>query len=490
MPRKSQEGGNGVYREPKTRILKPQEPKIKLPARASAWYLLSSGVTKGVGFIVTPIFTRLISGEAYGKIILYMTLLGGASLICSAFNSGSAIYRGLQLSEGEQESFLRAALTLSVCVSSLISLLLFTFSPFLELKRVFYIPLSLQLLCDGIIGIMMSRARFYYKYKTVVAVNLISSVLPAIITVWALKTRDFGYPVRIYSLLFVSICIAAFSLWWILSRGKAEPGRRKIKTAFKFALPLLPHSVSSAVTSQADKIIISSVMGAGALAKYSVVYSMGSVLQFVVTAVGSALSPWIIRRLRAEEQRKISELIAPMTLGYCALSLCLVGAAPEVLRILAPEEYFDALPALLPIALSTPFYFISTVATVGIAYSGRIKESVFISLSDAVLCIILNYMLIGRLGYFGAGLSLLICQTVNASLGIALLPKEIGHRMIGIKKTAMAILLSIPVGIVISELRESLIGRGIMLIIPAFMLIYCLIKAKELVLEKGRKIGA
>ena len=62
--------------------------------------------------------------------------------------------------------------------------------------------------------------------------------------------------------------------------------------------------------------------------------------------------------------------------------------------------------------------------------------------------------------------------------------------MIGIKKTAMAILLSIPVGIVISELRESLIGRGIMLIIPAFMLIYCLIKAKELVLEKGRKIGA
>ena len=76
---------------------------IKIPAKASVWYLAASALSKGVGIITTPIFTRLLSGEDYGGFALYMTLLGGASLICSAFNSGSAIYKGLNKNENKKD---------------------------------------------------------------------------------------------------------------------------------------------------------------------------------------------------------------------------------------------------------------------------------------------------------------------------------------------------------------------------------------------------
>ena len=448
------------------------------------WYILTSAVTKGIGVITTPIFTRLLSGEEYGGFALYMTLLGGASVICSAFNSGSALYKGLKENETEKESYLRATLLSSTLFSLLICLLLFTFSPFLELKLVFYIPLSLQLLCDGITAVFLSSARFYYKYRAVAAVGIISAALPPLISVGLLTRSELGYSVRIYSLLLVSIFVALYSLMRLLKYKGLTDKKIFLKEAAKNSLPMLPHSISSALTAQADKLIISSLLGTVALGKYSVVYSIGSALLFIVNAIGSALSPWIIRRLKANEKEKIATLVQPMTLGFCALMLCLIAIAPEAMSILAPRDYFEAFPALLPIALSTPFYFLSTVATVGIVYSGQTSYSLIISTVSAIGSVILNYTLTSVCGYFGAGLAVMICQAVSAVLGISLLYKTKASGMISSRGAAILILASIPLAALISSLEKYLIYRGLTLIIPAAMLFYCLTKAKKLVLEK------
>ena len=177
-----------------------------------------------------------------------------------------------------------------------------------------------------------------------------------------------------------------------------------------------------------------------------------------------------------------------MTLGYSALGLCLIAAAPEALAILAPSDYFEAFPALLPIALSTPFYFLSTVSTVGIVYSGKTKYSLCISAVSALTCVILNYTLIGKWSYLGAGLAFLICQAVSAALGIILLSRSGLSEMIDKRKTLIALLISLPFGIVISSLSGNIWARAAMLIVPAVMLLYCLFKAWPLVVEKGRKI--
>ncbi len=464
---------------------KSKKMSVKIPARASVWYLAVSVITKGIGVLTTPFFTRLLDGEAYGNFALYMTLLGVGSVICSAFNSGSAMYRGLEKSADKKGAYLRSSLAVSAAVSLLFCLLLFAFSPFLELNPIHFLPLSLQLLCDGTTAVLLSSERYYYKYKTVAAVSIISAGLPPALSIGILLWLGGGYAVRIYSLLLVSAGVALFSLRRIIRRGEAEG--LMLTEAVRFSLPMLPHTLSTAVTAQADKLIINLVMGAEALGKYSVIFSMGIVLQFIVNAIGSALSPWIIRRLEAGEGRRIAELVTPMTLGYSALVLCLMAIAPEALAVLAPPEYLQAFPALLPIALSTPFFFLSTVATVGIVHSGKAGYSLLISTAGGLTCVILNYMLIGKLGYLGAGLAFLICQVLLAALSTALLKATGGRDMISIKKVALPLLISMPIGVIIYMLRGSLLARAAMLMIPAFMLLYCLKQAKDLIIEKGGK---
>ena len=252
--------------------MRKKEPTlaIKLPARATLWYLGVSVITKGTGILTTPIFTRILSSEDYGSFALYMSLIGVGSVICSAVSSGSAVYKGMSKSRENVGEYLRAVLLLTLSFSILICLLLFAFSSFFRLKRIFYLPLSLQLLCDGVTALMLSADKFRYKYKTVAAVSLISAVLPPVLSVVLLVNTDFGYTVRIFSLLLVSLGVAVFSLIRIMKASSDGQTRIRtssamIKRAAGYTRPMLPHAISSAVTSQADKLIISSLMGAAAL---------------------------------------------------------------------------------------------------------------------------------------------------------------------------------------------------------------------------------
>ena len=466
--------------------IKEVAKRIKLPARASIYYLVASAVGKAVSFVITPFATRLLDKEDFGQFSLYMAILGGVSVLCSALTSSSAIYKGLKKNEKSKEEYLRSVLGVNIVFSLFICLLLLAFMPYLKLKRFLLIPMAIQILCDGIIAISMSAKRFDYKYRTVALVSVISAVLPPVMAILILQRWGGGYRVRIYCLLLVSLFLAAYSLTKLFKGGVIMRSAH-IKEIIRSSSALLPHSLSSALSVQADKLFITALMGAAALAKYTVVYSLGIALQFTVSAIGAALTPWIIRRLDAGEERRISSLILPMVVGYCALSLCLVAIAPEAMLILAPRDYLEALPAILPIALSTPLYFVSTVTTVGITHSGRGRYTVIISFVSTLLCIILNYTLIRKFGFMGAGIVTLICQGVTALLGVIFLGRVRLGDMLSLKKIALPCLASWGVGVIIYSLKESVVPRIILLALPAVMLLYCLKRAGGLLLEKSSK---
>ena len=460
--------------------------RIKLPAKASIYYLMASAVGKIVSFVITPFSTRLLSKEDFGQFSLYMAILGGVSVLCSAITSSSAIYKGLKSYENSREEYLRSVLIVNVVFSAIIFMLLLVFLPYIKLKRFLLIPMMAQVLCDGIIAVLISCNRFDYKYKTVTTVAVISAVMPPTMAIFILKRWGGGFIVRIYALLFISVCLAIYSLSKLFKCGFGI-NKRQLGYVIKTSSTLLPHSISSAISVQADKLFITWLMGAEALAKYSVVYSLGIALQFTVVAISSAMTPWIIRRLDNGDTRTISNLVLPMIIGYCALSLLLITVSPEAMLILAPKEYSEALPAILPIALSTPFYFISTVTTVGITYSEKGRYMVIISTISTILCVILNYMLIGKYGFIGAGMVTLICQALTALLGVAFLKKARLGKIISLNKILVPCLGATNIGIAIYLMRQSIAARIIMLVLPTIMLLYCLKKASELVLEKGAK---
>ena len=456
--------------------------KINLPARASMGYLGASLVGKAIGLLTTPFFTRLVSEEEYGVLTLYMTVLGAASVICSAFSTGGAIYRGFSRFEEKQGDFLRSAIVVSTVFSLIVCTLFFTFLDYIGIPRTFFLPLILQILCDSIIAISMAKARYKYRYFEVMAVGILSSAIPAILSILILRRYGSVFGVRIYLLLLISLMIAAIQLLRILrSPGKVE--FKMLKYMLTAGLPLLPHSLSVALSGQADKLFVTRIMGASSLAKYSVVHSLGIALQFVVTSLGSALGPWIIRRLDKGEKERICPVITMLFALFSALSLGLCSVAPEAMRLLAPEKYLEALPALFPIAISTPISLVSYVTTVSLVHSGQGKYTAVISGMNLAFCVILNYTLISSFGYFGAGLALLISQLVSAILGYMFLKLANLGEIIAPTKIGGYLGFTVLIGLATNLLYGQAALRWILIIIPAVWGIIQLIRCKDLVME-------
>ena len=462
--------------------------ELKLPARASLWYMTTAAIGKGVGFLATPFFTRLMSSEEYGVFTLYITVLGISSVICSAVYSGSGVYRALQVYKDKSETLVRSFLVVTIVFSLAICILLFAFSAFSDFNFVLLIPLSLQLMCDGIVGIFLSRARFLYNYKTVCSISIISSVVPPVISIMLLR-YDAVAAVRIYTLLFVSIVLALYALWRLLGRKNKEStenGRLDlVKYSVMQTLPMLPHSISGALSGQADKLIITALSGSIALAKYSVAHSLGSATSFLGVAVGSALNPWMIRRLKNGKIFEIRELLVPVFLFLCAGTLIPAILAPELLKILAPREYQDSLGAVLPITLSTLPSFLIATETVGLIFLGKSRYTATLSLITAVASLGFSILFTSIFGYFGAGLALLLSQGIGAAVGYKFLKKSSISGIFDLKRGCYAFALTIATGFCALLCSDNLALRILIMIVPTIMLLNLFFGYKSIVLENA-----
>ena len=456
--------------------------ELKLPARASLWYMMAAVIGKGVSFLATPFFTRLMSDEEYGIFTLYITILGICSVICSAVYSGSGVYRALQVYKDKSDAITKAFLVVTISFSLVVCTLLFAFSTFLGIKSYLLLPISIQLICDGIVGLYYSRAKFSYQYKSVCTLSIIGSVLPPVISAMALPFFS-GAQTRIYSLLAVSLLISLYALLSLRGKGeKAETGL--VKYSFRQALAVLPHTVSGALSGQADKLIITALSGSVALAKYSVAHSLGAATAFLGAAIGSALNPWIVRRLEQGKTTEISELLLPVFSFLCAFTLMPIIFAPEIISFLAPVQYSDALGAVLPIALSSlPAFLIATV-TVGLVFLEKGGYTVTLSLICAISSILLSLVFTMVFGYFGAGLALLVSQGIGSIFGFVFLRICKLYEMFKVKKLAFEFIFTTLVGALALLCSDFLSIRVALLIVPSIMLLNLIFGYGRIIFEK------
>lgn len=456
--------------------------KVGAPTRATVWYVASGVFGKACSIAVTPFFTRLLSPEEYGSFTMYMTVLGGVSILCSAFSSGSAVYSGFEKFKHSSRDFCASTLSVSLGFSPTVCILLFAFLPFFSIPSVLFIPICLQVLCDSAVAVFYSYSRYNYRYISVCILTLISYAVPPMISLTVLSLRGGGYAVRVASLLLVSMFLASFSLFSLL-KGGSKARKNMQKQLIRTAAPLLPHCICGAVIAQADKLTVGAILGAGELAKYSVAYSIGISVMFIVNSVSGALNPWIVRRLGANQTDKIGELFSPIFILCCLAALYISAISPEAISLLAPDDYGNAAYSVMPISLSCLPSFITSVSTVGLVYSEKGKYTVLLSVIGSVCCVGVGIICVYLFGIIGASISILITQSVCSVFAIYFLKKSGIGSMISAVDCMSAVLFSLIYGCILLLLFPFPAIRILLLIPPTLYAIGRFLKTQPLVAE-------
>ena len=450
-----------------------RQPILKIPAKASVWYIGSGAVARGIGALSTPIFTRLLMPTEYGLYPLYVSWISVFSVLVTLELTGSAIYRGFQKHESKEE-FTSAILGLLGTVFVGFCALYFAFYNVIGKYTGLSLPISIlmftQIFASSVVTLYLARARFEYKYKAVAALNLISALFIPLSAIAIILTLGIKAEARIYASSITTALISIPIIIMILKRSDKLYSREIWKYMLRRSIPLLPHYFATALILKSAEISIGRSHGPESLSQYSIAVSVGMILTIVTGGLISALSPWIIRKIQEDNVDKIRDFLLLITRTLSLLSLVILAVAPELLAFLAAEGFREALPAIYPLEIAVVFSFLSGSLISACSYYERSGMSSLPSIAAATVSVVLAFFVLPKVDYRFAGIFVLVSYLIMALLASLVFKRLSGNPLVNLRKSTLILLLTIVYASVLFAFRDVILSR-IFLALPILALL-------------------
>lgn len=371
-------------------------------AKATLWYMVSNILLRGVSLFTAPVFTRLLTTADYG-IASNFTSWASIILCFTSLSLSTAALRGKIEFNEKYKEYLSSIQSLGMlwclicCVIIIFSLDFW--SGFMSLDKICIIVMLFYLLFYPSLTYAQIDYRFDYKYKENVAISILNTIgivasSVGLILLWS-NQRYLG---RIVGTVLPTIIIGGWFAGKIFFQGRKIFKMDYWKYALKLSLPMVPHGVAMIILGQVDRIMIIHFCGESEAGIYSFGYSYAILLSVITNAVNDAVQPQMYIMLENRQEKKVATYSYNLILIGGLLSILIIGVAPEALKILGTEAYFDAKWVITPIVLGTLMQYIYQFYGVIEIYS---KKTVYMAVGSCMAAII-NYILnLVCIPYFG-----------------------------------------------------------------------------------------
>ena len=394
------------------------------PAKAALWFTMCNFLLKGISFITVPMFTRLLPSEEYGKLSVFTSyeqvilILATWEIQLGAYQKGIFKYKediGLLTSSTQ-------ALTNLLTVALYMLLVLFYgfVTDFTGMNGQILTMLFIYLLVHPAYSCWLTRKRTAYEYRPAVAVTLLYSLVNVFVPLAAIlilgRTADnkFGATLIGSSIICFVFYVqhADYRQLWIK--------RQKVREYWLFMIafegPVVLHSLSYMVLNQADRIMIGKMVGNSEAAFYSIAYSLAVVISILQTSLNQSLLPWRYQMLEQKNYKKIRDVTHGLLFGFSVVIMMYILVAPELVKLLFDDRYYEAIWCIPPVSSSIFFVFLYTIFVNIESYFEKTKYIMYVSVTCGVINIVLNYICIGIFGYIACGYTTL-ASYVLFSLG-------------------------------------------------------------------------
>ena len=451
--------------------------------KASIAFFLASVITSGIAYITTPIFTRLLMASEYGEVSVFSTWTSIIGIIAMFRLSAGVFNNGMVDYPESRDEYSFSMLILSNIITFGVSVALIILYP--HIQTVIEMDFSLLLLmCILFIvqpaySFWTARQRYELKYKSTffwtIFCTLFSTTVAIICVAMAEGNKShakiFGSEVSL-----IVIYIGFYIYLGLKSRFRINIGYWK--EAIVFNLPLIPHYMSMYLLSSSDRVMISHLDSSSAAAYYSVAYSVAVVATIVWNAANASLIPYTYEKCKVKDYRSISAVTLPILTMFAAICILEIMFAPEVVKIMATSEYFDAVYVIPPI-VGGVFFLVQYFLYANVIYYYKKPKFVMISsMTAASLNILLNYIFIPKFGYVAAGYTTLFSYFVQAVIDYLAMKRVIKEDIYNMKYIGL-----LSLGVTVIALISNLIYDALIIRIVAILTlcVVCWIRRRNIV---------
>lgn len=437
---------------------------------AGLGYTIGNYLVKCINFLTVPLFTRLLSTYDYGYFNTYLAYESILFLLCG-LGLHASVKKAMYSYEEEFDTYNSSIILLSLLNLSVLIIIVFLFSEYLEKRLSLSTPLLFVLLFHSFGSYLLlfynEYLSLHYQFKKYIIVSCINAVLNVTLSVLLIllifpSERTTG---RILGTAIPVWIIGFFILVYYFRRSAPRVNINYWKHALKFSLPIIPHGLSQLVLNQADRVMISQMVGVAEAGVYSFAYTIYTIVMVTSTSFNNVWTTWFYGKLKEESYDDIKKRSSEYTEAFAFFVVSILFSSFDIIKIIAERSYWSSIYCVIPIVISGFFWFIYTLQVSVEYYFEKTNVIAIGSVLVAILNIVLNYLFIPMYGYIAAAYTTLVSYIVYAVVH-ALIARFIAQRSLFDLRTSLTTsLLVCAAGLVTICSMESWIIRYACLLI-------------------------
>lgn len=445
--------------------------------KAGLGYTIGNIALKCISFFTLPIFTRLLTTEEYG---LFNTYIAYESILC--------IFVGLSLNisiktakydfKEEYNKFLSSTLLLEVFsyigITILLNLAYHLISPWFGFGRVILNILTLHAFGTALISFYNQKISLDYEYKNFLKLsvfNVIGNIILSVVLILFVLEQD-GFLGRVLGTVIPIIIISIYILYYFWKKEKATINKKYWKYGLSLSLPLIPHGISQVILASFDRIMIKNMVSDSAAGIYSFSYNIGMLMQVLYNSVETAWVPYLYEKMNAKDYKFIYDKSKIYLSLFTVIASVLLLISPEIVVIMASEEYWEAKSCVFPIILSCYFYFIYCFSANIEYYYKKTKYIPIGTTIAAILNIVLNAIFIPKFGYLAAAYTTLVTYAIYAGFHYFIQSRICREKIYDGKFFILNIIIVIFVTIIANVLLDNIIVRYCIVLISLSIIMF------------------
>jgi O-antigen/teichoic acid export membrane protein len=271
------------------------------------------------------------------------------------------------------------------------------------------ILLIVQSFASFSIEFYMAKLRQYKQAERSTLLSLLVFVSSTILAiVFLLSVSENRYIVKIYAGAIPTIIIGSAIVFFVFFKGRKVYDKSYWNFCLTLTLPLILHGAGGLVLSQSDRVMLQRMSGESIAGIYSFAYTVALVIDVLWVSFNTTWVPFYYEYKKSNQKDLLLLRSKNYITTFSVLTMGFILLAPEVYRIIAPQEYWSGI-ALIPfIALAYYFNFLYSFPANYEFYNAKTKLISIGTICAAIINIVCNFIFIPVYAGIGAAIATLI----------------------------------------------------------------------------------
>ncbi|MDK0538610.1 oligosaccharide flippase family protein [Clostridium perfringens] len=380
-------------------------------------FALGSGITLILGFISSPIITRLIMPDNYGKFSMFNTVTNLILVVVMVGLDQAYVRFFYEEDEVSRKKLLRESIKIPMIVNLFFSLILILFyKPFSKfIVGQYSFSVIIMLIIQNTLGIigrfsllvvrMQQKGKLYSVLQVITKLTYIVGVL----SIFSILGNN--YNTLILALILSNLICVIWSIFTERDEWFSVSKEIKLKTSNKelvvFGAPLIFSMAITWIFQSMDKFFIKAFNGYIELGLYSAAFTIIALLNAVQGTFTTFWVPVANEKYvenPKESKRFFSKVNLIVSFGMLIIAIGIITFKDLLILLLGPK--YRQASNIFPFLVFMPImYTISETTVLGISFKKKNKNHIYIAIISALVNLMGNIILVPGLGAKGAAIS-------------------------------------------------------------------------------------